>query len=61
MPNLEVPDLRRSVDGTCDDVSSVGRQLDAVDAYLFSRQHDVSDRSALSGVQLHIAHLKRRR
>ena len=39
----EVPDLRRSVDGPGDDVSSVGGQLTAVDTDLFGGQHDVGD------------------
>ena len=46
---LEVPDLRRSVDRPRDDVSSVGRQLNAVDADLFGRQHDVGDSRTLTG------------
>jgi len=59
---LEVPDLWRSVDGSSDDVSAVGRQLDAVDADLLGGQHDVRHgRPLTAGVQLHVPHLERRR
>ena len=67
---LEVPGLRRSVDRSGDDVSSIGRQLDAVDTDLLGGQHDVGDGRTLTGrrrrpvrasVELHVAHLERRR